>query len=199
MRYVITILLTSLASSLISAGGLIAVQNGPLDQITLHVGKITRDAPLHVHLFDTSNAKLGKAKHQDTARLMAGTVPHLLVVDIVEGMRDAGFSKVILEESTAEEASLEPGEMALLGRFTELNPGSEATRLWIGLGAGKSKVCIKGRLVDSNNKSLGEFTDCRNGLGWGSSATELENSTESIGDSIVQLLNGWSNGNYAKK
>ena len=198
MRFTITIVFTLLASGFVLAGDPINVQHGPLDQATLQVGKISRDAPVHVYLFDTSNVKMGKAKHKDTARLMAGTVPHLLAVDIVEGMRDSGFSKVILEESTATEVNLSSGEMALLGRFTELNPGSQATRQWIGLGAGKSKVCIKGRLVDSNNKSLGEFSDCRNGLGWGNSAAELDNSTESIGDDVANLLTGWANGNYAK-
>jgi len=198
MRFTITIVFTLLASGFVLAGDSVNVQNGPLDQTTLHVGKITRDAPVHVYLFDISNVKMGKAKHQDTARLMAGTVPHLLAVDIIEGMRDGGFSEVILEESTATEVNLSSGEMALLGRFTELNPGSQATRQWIGLGAGKSKVCLKGRLVDSNNKSLGEFSDCRDGLGWGNSAAELENSTESIGDDVANLLTEWANGNYAK-
>ena len=198
MRFIVPFMITLLVSSYVSADSPITVNNGPLDQTTLHVGKITRDAPVHIYLFDTSNVKLGKAKHQDTARLMAGTVPHLLAVDIVEGMRDGGFSKVILEDTMATEAKLAPGELALLGRFTELNPGSQATRLWIGLGAGKSKVCLKGRLIDSNNKALGEFSDCRNGLGWGNSADELENSTQSIGDNIAGLLTGWANGSYAR-
>ena len=199
MRIIIPIIITMLVSGFVAAEGLIIINNGPLDQTTLHVGKITSDAPVHVHLFDTSGVKLGKAKHQDTARLMAGTAPHLLAVDIVEGMRDGGFSKVILEETTTTEVELSPGELALLGRFTELNPGSQATRLWIGLGAGKSKVCIEGRLMDSNNRSVGEFSDCRSGLGWGSSAGEMENSTQSIGNDIAKLLTGWANGNYVKK
>jgi len=199
MRLFILFIATVLVSGFVSADNAITVKNGPLDHTILHLGKITRDAPIHVHLFDTSDVKLGKAKHQDTARLMAGTAPHLLAVDIIEGMRDGGFSKVILEETTAEKAALNPGELALIGSFTELNPGSQATRLWIGLGAGKSKVCIKGRLIDSNNQSLGEFSDCRNGLGWGSSTGEMENSTQSIGDNIAKLLTGWANGNYARK
>jgi len=194
----VSFMATLFVSGIVSAGDAITVKNGPLDHTILHVEKITRDAPVHVHLFDTSGVKLGKAKHQDTARLMAGTAPHLLAVDIIEGMRDGGFSKVILEETTAEKGALNPGELALVGRFTELNPGSQATRAWIGFGAGKSKVCVKGRLVDSNNHSLGEFTDCRNGLGWGDSAAEIKNSTQSIGDHIAGMLVGWANGNYSQ-
>lgn len=199
MRLIIPTVVALLANSFVLADGPINIKNGPLDQITLHVGKITRDTPVHVHLFDTSGVKLGKAKHQDTARLMASTAPHLLAVDIVEGLRDGGFSKVVLEETTTAGVELNQGELALLGKFTELNPGSQATRLWIGFGAGKSKVCIKGRLVDSDNKSLGEFTDCRAGLGWGNSAGEIDNSTQSIGGNIAKLLSGWSNGKYVRK
>lgn len=198
MRFFILISLTLLVSGAVSAEGPISVKNEPLDQATLHVEKIIREAPLHVYLFDTSGVKLGKAKHQDTAQLMAGNAPHLLAVDIVEGLRDGGFSKVILEETTAAEAKLNQGELALLGRFTDLNPGSQATRQWIGFGAGKSKVCVKGRLVDSNNKSLGEFNDCRSGLGWGGSTGEMENSTQSIGGNIAKLLSGWAYGNYTQ-
>ena len=196
MRLFVSVICAFLVSNFVSANSSINVKNGPLEQTSLHVGKIARDASIYVHLFDTSGAKLGKAKHQDTARLMTGTAPHLLAVDIVEGLRDAGFSKVILEEKTAKDVKLNPGELALLGRFTELNPGSQATRQWIGLGAGKSKVCLKGRLVDSSDQSLGEFSDCRSGLGWGNSADEMENSAGSIGDSIVKLLTEWANGNF---
>jgi len=196
MRLVITIVFTLFISSFVSADSSIKVKNDPLDQATLHVGTISKGDSIYVHLFDTSGVKLGKAKHQDTARLMVGTAPHLLAVDIVEGLRDAGFSKIVLEEKTAKDVKLNPGEMALLGKFTELNPGSQATRQWIGLGAGKSKVCLKGHLVDSNNQSLGEFSDCRSGLGWGNSAAEMENSTDSIGVDIARLLTEWANGNF---
>ena len=199
MRLMIIILITLFVSSPTLASDSIKVKDGPLDQIRLNTGIISRDALLHIHLFAVSNVNLGKAKHQDTARMMAKTVPHLLAIDIVESLRDGGFSKVVLEESVDAEVGASTGEFALVGEFTELNPGSQATRAWIGFGAGKSKVCIKGRLVGSNNKSLGEFSDCRNGLGWGDSSAELENSTESIGDNIAGLLTEWANGKYSGK
>ena len=163
-----------------------------IDHSKLHIDNISKDAPLHVYLFSTKSTKMGNFKHQDTANLMAHTAPHLLLVDIVSSLRDSGFSNVILEESTVADANIAPGELALLGRFTELDPGSQAVRQWIGFGAGKSKVCLKGHLVDATQKSLGEFSDCRSSLGWGGSSGEMENSTRSIGEHIASLLSDWA-------
>jgi hypothetical protein len=198
MRFLTIFILTSFISLQAWAEGPITVKKEPLDEAVLHAESISLETPLNVHLFDSSGAKLGKAKHQDTARLMAGSAPHLLAVDIVEGLRASDFSKVTLHETTYLEAELNPGELVLQGRFTKLNPGSQATRVWIGFGAGKSKVCIEGQLLDSQKKSLADFQDCRSGIGWGESSGEIEDSAQSIGDSIVKLLTEWAHGDYAK-
>jgi len=186
-----------LGSAPVLADSPITIKHTPVDHATLHAKKIDRNAPLHVHLFEADTANLGKAKHQDTALLMAHTVPHLLAVDVVESLRDGGFSNIILQQSNVGENKLKAGELALVGRFSELNPGSQAVRAWIGFGAGKSKVCIKGRIVDSKDISIGEFSHCRSGIGWGNSAGELEQETHSIGDNIAKLLVEWASGKFA--
>ena len=54
----VSFMATLFVSGIVLAGDAITVKNGPLDHTILHVGKITRDAPVHVHLFDTSGVKL---------------------------------------------------------------------------------------------------------------------------------------------
>jgi hypothetical protein len=198
MRHFFLIMSTLLISHSVLADSPVTVKDKPLDHATLNVGQIAVDSPIHIHLFETSGVKLGKAKHQDTARMMAGTVPHLLAVDIVESLRADGFGNVTLDDPSSANKGPDSEGLSLQGRFTELNPGSQATRQWIGFGAGKSKVCIEGQLLDSEGNQLGEFTDCRSGLGWGGSAGELQGSAQSIGDGIAKLLGNWAHGKYKR-
>ena len=168
--------------------GAAAIAVGTVDSSKLHGAAISRDAAIVVHAFDSSGAKLGKAKHQDTAERAAGLAPHLLAVDIVETLRDHGFSAVTLSDSSAADSD---GAMQLVGEFTEINPGSQATRAWIGFGAGASKVCVSGKLLDTSGKTVGEFKDCEKGLGWGNSSTQTTGEASKIGVSIATELNSW--------
>ncbi len=53
--------------------------------------------------------------------MLVHTAPHLLVADIVELLRDAGFTNILLNESNKQLAG---DYMILEGEFTDLNPGS---------------------------------------------------------------------------
>ncbi len=46
--------------------------------VSVEDGMLSKNTAIHVHLFGTSHAKLGKAKHADVARSMANSAPHLL-------------------------------------------------------------------------------------------------------------------------
>ena len=76
------------------------IHNQDVDQGILNVMRISSSATLLVKIFDSSNANLGNPKHRDTAELLARTTPHLLAVDIVESLRESGFSEVLLDGST---------------------------------------------------------------------------------------------------
>ncbi len=178
--------LITLIALFIGAG---AIAAGAVDSSKLHGDAVSRDAAIVVHAFDSSGAKMGKAKHQDTARRAAELAPHLLAVDIVETLRDHGFSAVTLSDSATADAD---GAMQLVGNFTEINPGSQAARAWIGFGAGSSKVCVSGTLRDAAGKTVGEFKDCEKGLGWGNSSTQTTGEASKIGVSIATLLNSWT-------
>lgn len=50
------------------------------------------------------------------------------------------------------------------GEFTELNAGNRAVRFWVGFGAGKTYLKVKGRLLDAETgKELATFVDRETG------------------------------------
>ena len=162
---------------------------GKLNKSQIYAKQLSKDSAIHVHLFSTSGASLGNQKFRDTADAMAKSAPHLLATDIVEALRYSGFTTVSLDETEGEPSE---DSLNLTGRFTQLNPGSQNLRVWIGFGAGKSKVCIEGELTDKNGVKLAEFADCRSGLGWGSSAPQGDKGAEILGEEVARFLTDWA-------
>ena len=110
----------------------------------------------------------------------------MLLVDVVEELRDSGFADV------AEATDGAPaGGYLLDGEFTEFNPGSQSARVLWGFGAGKSRVCVKGTLTKDGNV-VGEFSGCQKSLGWGDSQQQLEAEVDRIGVAIGQYVIAWS-------
>lgn len=186
------LIIASLSSSTL-ASDTILLDRGPLDKAVLHVGVLDRTAPLHIATFSVDHVKLGKAKHQDVARQMAQTVPHLLASDIVAELRNDGFTDVTLDKSESPNTD----GLVLTGEFTELNPGSQAARVWVGFGAGKSKICVQAELKDSQDKVMGEFAHCASSLGWGESESQMESGADRLGHNFAQLMSEWANGKYS--
>lgn len=185
------VLSVCLSATIAIAGSTITVKHDPVDHATLDAEGISKSQPLLVKLFDTSHAKLGKAKHQDIARMLSSTAPHLLAADIVELLRDAGFTNVFLNESDQAPSG---DYMVMDGEFTKLNPGSQAARAWIGFGAGKSKICISGNIKSHSAGNVASFSDCSSGLGWGESSGQMDKDTDRIGHNIARLVISWSDG-----
>ncbi|EAQ98812.2 DUF4410 domain-containing protein [Congregibacter litoralis] len=161
---------------------------GKMDRQKTYSDSISKTAAIHVHPFGTAEADLGKPKFRDTAATMAKSAPHLLATDIVESLRRSGFSSVTLDES---EEPIPSDAINVTGRFTKLDPGSQNLRVWIGFGAGKSKVCIEGEITDSDGNKLADFADCRSGLGWGSSAPQGNKGAEILGERVAGFLIDW--------
>jgi len=187
--------LACIAGGSMSAADTIKVTKRTLDHAELNLDRISKAAPFHVQLFDSANADLGKPKHRDTAEMLARSAPHLLAVDIVEALREAGFSSVVLDEQPDASST---SHLVLKGQFTKLNPGSQAARAWIGFGAGESKVCVDGRIDDEAGNTVGKFSHCRKGLGWGKSDNQMESSAARVGDSIAMFLTQWADGDFAR-
>ena len=162
---------------------------GKMDSSQVNVGELSKTTAIHVHLFDTSGADLGNPKSRDTASAMAKSAPHLLAADIVEALRHAGFTSVTLDES---EEAPSGKALNLTGRFTKLVPGNQNLRVWIGFGAGESKVCISGEVTNASGDKLANFADCRNGLGWGASAQQGDQGAEILGERVAEFLVDWA-------
>ena len=94
-----------------------------------------------------------------------------------------------------------PEEYLLVkGEFTVLNPGSRAKRYWAGFGAGKSKVCATGEIVDGSGKTLMEFDHCRHeAFGWfgGNSEQQMETDSRASGSHLADFMAKWADGKYA--
>ena len=178
----------------IAAADTVRITKQTLDHAELNLDRISKSTPFHVQLFDSANADLGTPKHRDTAEMLARSAPHLLAVDIVDALREAGFSSVVLDEQPDASST---SHLVLKGQFTKLNPGSQAARAWIGFGAGESKVCVEGRIDDDAGKTVGEFSHCRKGLGWGKSDNQMESGAARIGNSIAMFLTQWADGDFA--
>lgn len=162
-----------------------ALAGGKMDSQRVYSTDLSKETAIHIHPFTTAGADLGKPKFRDTATAMAKSAPHLLATDIVETLREAGFTSVTLDES---EGPRSPEAINVTGRFTKLDPGSQNLRVWVGLGAGESKVCISGEVTDPGGSKLADFADCRNGLGWGSSAPQGDKGAEILGTRVAGFL-----------
>lgn len=194
IRVCLTLLIFASLPTSTLASGAVLLDHDPLDKAVLYVDVLDRSIPLHVATFGVDQAKLGKAKHQDVARQMAQTVPHLLASDMVAELRSAGFADVTLDQSESTNAD----KWVLTGEFTELNPGSQAARVWVGFGAGESKICVIAELKNSQGNVMGEFAHCAKSLGWGESGPQLESGADRLGHKFAQLMTQWADGKYTE-
>jgi hypothetical protein len=183
--------IASLASLSISGGPSLAqvVVNGePVDHAELSSPKIDKGATIYVQEFSTSSANLGKAKHRATAERVVSVMPHLLAVDLVESLRDSGFDAQFYSDGSTSRDS-----MMLSGRFTELDPGSRTARVWLGFGAGQSKVCVDGTVV-REGATIGRFSHCRSGIGRGGSDPPVNGNADRIARRVADLFTKWAGG-----
>jgi hypothetical protein len=162
---------------------------GELDHVSLVDDTLDSARPLRVQRFSIDNTDLGKPKHKDTARVVLESADDMLLVDIVEELRDAGFADVA--EYDADEA-IDGAHYVLTGEFTELNPGSQSSRVIWGFGAGKSRVCVSGKVSHDSGATAGSFRTCAKSLGWGSSEEQLDSQVDRIGVSLGQFLADWA-------
>jgi len=118
-----------------------------------------------VKSFDASGADLGKQKkdrQRETAQNMQTMAPVAFRDALVQRLSESGAFAGVRAFGDGE---VPEDALVVDGRFTVLNPGNRAKRYWGGFGAGKSKVCIEGRVVDANGSELATFSDCRSGTG----------------------------------
>jgi len=75
-----------------------------------------------------------------------------------KGLKDkvADKIKIVFEDRVPpkEDQATEEKVLILKGRITEINPGSRALRIWVGFGAGKSRVEVEGELADAKSQKI---------------------------------------------
>jgi hypothetical protein len=97
------------------------------------------------------------------------------------------FKNVVLNSDAKENAVI------LEGNFTEFNGGSRALRFWVGMGAGKTYLKVKGRLIDAQSgKELATFEDQETGFKGVTSMETFEDlfphQAQSLGEHIGEFI-----------
>jgi hypothetical protein len=83
--------------------------------------------------------------------------------------------------------------VVLEGEFTEINGGSRALRFWVGFGAGKTYLKVRGHLVDAETgKELATFEERETGYMGAVSMAHFEdlfpNQARSIGANVAEFI-----------
>jgi hypothetical protein len=97
------------------------------------------------------------------------------------------FKNIVLNEDTKGKAVI------IEGNFTEFNGGSRALRFWVGFGAGKTYLAVKGRLIDAESKKeLATFSDQEAGFKGVASMESLDDlfphQAKSLGENIGEYI-----------
>jgi hypothetical protein len=97
------------------------------------------------------------------------------------------FKNVLLNSEVKENAVI------LEGSFIEFNGGSRALRFWVGMGAGKTYLKVKGRLIDAQSgKELVTFEDQETGFKGVASMDSFEDlfphQAQSLGEHIGEYI-----------
>ena len=97
------------------------------------------------------------------------------------------FKNVVLNSDLKENAVI------LEGNFIEFNGGSRALRFWVGMGAGKTYLKVKGHLIDAQSgKELATFEDQETGFKGVASMDSFEDlfphQAQSLGEHIGEYI-----------
>jgi hypothetical protein len=178
------------------------IKKSPLDKATIYQPAISRSSPVRVRPFPTENADLGtganpkKPKYQEIARQMQEEAPDLLLEKFLVQMVKYGFKDVSLLEG---DEAIPDDALVIVGEFTVLNPGSQGKRYGVGFGAGKSRICAEGRVIDKEGKPLMDFEHCRHasmGFFGGNSEAQMTNDSSATGSHLAEFLNQWADGRF---
>jgi hypothetical protein len=192
----------ALYPALQAADGGKTLSGTPLDNAVIYRDTIPKDAPLRVRVFSSEGVDLGsgespeKAKAYAAAQEMKRELPQWSTDRLILELKERGFQDVA--ELPADEP-VPAGAWSLEGRFTEMNPGSQAKRYWVGMGAGKSKVCWEARVTDADGGIAADLKHCRMGvMGWFGGRADDQMTVDAAKSSLhlAEFLDQWSAGAY---
>ena len=165
------------------------IKEGVLDQIKLYVDKPPSTTRVGMRPFSTADVK----GDSEETKKMRGDAPGMLAERFAAKLKELGpFTDVTtLTDAPAADA------LVLDGKFTEMDPGSRATRYLVGFGAGKSGVTVSGTVKAADGKLLAEFEQRRvgvMGVAGGNSLDKLTSDTRDIGEDVAKFLSAWAKG-----
>ncbi|AAR35248.1 DUF4410 domain-containing protein [Geobacter sulfurreducens] len=138
----------------------------------------------------TEGAELSNLDSEEMTKLEA--MKPLLVRTVTDSIEmELKLNKLF---KTIQKNTQPKGKAVILeGAFTEFNAGNRAVRFWVGFGAGKTYLKVKGRLIDAESgKELATFEDRETGY---RGTMTLENfadlfphQAKSLGENIVKFI-----------
>jgi hypothetical protein len=195
-------LITLLPAAVLGVEAGKVIEDGTIDHAIVYAGSISIDQPVRIRLFDSTNADVGKTgekKYAHVATMMKLTAPTSLMRQLIVDLKAGGFQDV---SELAEGDDNPENAIVIEGEFTMLNPGSKAKRYWAGMGAGKSKTCVKGQVLDAGGEVLIDFDHCRIGaigLFGGDAAKQMTTDAMRTGTRLGRFLVECAHGAHAGK
>lgn len=145
--------------------------------------------------FSVENTDFGKMKkdsQKEAVDVMKNTAPMAFREAFMRRLSEsAPFEAVEIHEGD----DVPAGSLLVEGEFTALNPGSRTKRYLVGMGSGRSKICIAGHVVDADGEELLKFEDCRSGnLGWfgGRSEGMMSQDVYLSAQNLADFLTAWA-------
>jgi Domain of unknown function (DUF4410) len=181
------------------------IDDGLLDKIELYVATLPApaDQTVVVRPFTSGKAELGTGnkegdkEEQDESKQMQTEGPKYLADALIARLKDEGGFKGGSFATADAPAAADANTLIVEGEFTELDPGSRAKRYFVGFGAGKSAVAVKGTIKDGSGKLLATFSQRRvgtMGVAGGDSIKKMTGDCKSIGEDIAKFLSAWAKG-----
>jgi hypothetical protein len=177
------------------------IKDGVLDEIVVYVEPQApapgRAVIRQFSATDTdlgSGGKDGKDSRKSEAKMMQEQGPKMLAEHFVAKLKELGpFTDVASAEAGSGGVA---DALVVDGKFTGIDPGSQAKRYLVGFGAGKSSVSVSGTLTAPDGTRLATFAQRRigvMGVAGGDSLQKLLSDTKSIGEDLAKFVSAWAN------
>jgi len=201
---VVSVSATVIAAHQTTSTPLRTVRGGILDEIVIY-GNVPapKTVPVVARPFSATADDLAaggqKGELKKETKDLQDRGPRLLVTELVTKLKEGeAFTSVTVLDGQ----SLPPSNALVVeGRFTMIDPGSQAKRYFVGFGAGKSGVAVWGSVKTSDGKLLATFVHKRigvMGVAGGDSTAKLVSDATSIGEDIAKFLTAWVTGKKLK-
>ncbi len=200
MRYVIAALAAPVLCASLAAQGtpVQTVKDGIVDEVKLYVAKLPDTKVVAIRPFSATDADITEGEKKDETKQMQPIAPGILADEFVAKLKAQGaFSDVSVVNGDQAPA----GAILVEGKFTELDPGSRAKRVFVGYGSGKSGVKVEGTVKGPDGSLLATFQQRRVGVmgaAGGNSMDKLRDDTKAIGEDLAKLLTAWATGKKLK-